>query len=515
MVVRELITMLGYRVDNRYLNEYRGEFRRTAQQMRSVARGMMNIGARATLMISTPLVIAAKKMKDLGSAAIETENRFNVIFENVKDKANDAAKSFANDFDLAATTAKQAIGQTGDVLVGFGFSEEEALKFSDEINRVAGDFASFYDEEGGVIESSNRLTKGILGNIMNLRKYGVQIRQNTKEFKQQVRQMQASTGMTIQAAKTRVIFNEVLKQSKKSMGEYARTRHEFANRERKLREDQKEMFTEFGKIILPTLLKGVNILIKMTEAITDLSKSGKKIILFFGTLGIVIPPLIFALGSLLNSFAALSLYLHARGLIGLGLKAILGHFTPILFAAGKLLLIIAAISLAIDDIATWKRGGKSIMDEIFGDYESAITDIKNNFTDLRQFIVDLFTGDITGVVSSATRNIAGLANPLGSALFQNMTKKLASRVTPSQKEFMQQLMNKYGPSTAGVSGGSSAFQAGGISMPVTINTAAPADSAEAQRVIIDTITNTATQVAREFNSEPPLVQFVKKLIPEG
>jgi len=523
-VVRELITMLSYRVNRANIIQYRNDLKNTAKLAQKIGRNMVAIGTAASVAISAPLAVLAKKMKDTASAGVEIRNRFDVVFSSIREESNKTADQLAKDFDLAGSTARKVLAGTGDILVGFGYDERAALNFSDDINRLAGDLASFYDTES-LDNASKSLSSGILGNVRNLRRFGVVIRQDTKEFKDLVKQMQAQTGLNIQAAKARVIFNETVKQSTKAMGDYARTRHTLANQERALKEDLKEMREEYGKHLLPLFLELTKAARGLVKWLTGLSDTTKKIVLAFGALAIAIPPILVGLGMIITAIAKMALLLHFKGLVGAGLKAMLVGLSPIIAAFAKILLIIGLIGLAIDDVLVWKRGGKSVIEFFLGDYETAIEHFKTQMMKMKEFVIKLFTGDIKGAFKTyfdaIDKNFAfGIKTKFGGKLLggsinavtgvktatSGLKEKFMS-ATESQREFLSRLLPTGSPQAvpasayAGVQGGGSSFRefAKGL-MPVTINVEAPADSARAQTMISDTITNAATQVARQFNT---------------
>jgi len=217
----------------------------------------------------------ASNFKDAKRDAIETGNKFNEVFSSIQGTANETAKVFAKSFGLASSSAQKLLSDTGNILVGFGMTEKAALDMSVSINSVAQDLVSFTNYSGGVEGASAALTKALLGETESAKSLGIVIRQGTKEFNEQVKSIMANTGATEQQAKTQAIYEQILQQTKKSQGDYARTSDQLANKERALAERYKESKEAIGNSLLPAF----NLLVDAQNTMLTLAP---KISTFFG-----------------------------------------------------------------------------------------------------------------------------------------------------------------------------------------------------------------------------------------
>jgi len=190
-----------------------------------------------------------KYFSDAASDAEETISKYDTVFSSIRGQASLTAKSLAKDFGLASSTSKQLLGDTGDLLVGFGFTEDSALDLSDKVNRLAIDLASFTNYSGGAKGASEALTKMLLGETESAKSLGIVVRQNTKEYRDRVAAVQADQGVTIQQAKALVNLQIAMEQSTKAQGDYARTSKNLANVKRRLSESFKEFREQTGKVI--------------------------------------------------------------------------------------------------------------------------------------------------------------------------------------------------------------------------------------------------------------------------
>ena len=235
----------------------------------------------------------------LATDAEEIEGKFGVVFGAIPDMAKEAADKIGEDFDLADSSVQKMLSSTGDLLTGFGFAQGSALRLSVRVSRLAGDLASFQNISGGAAEAAERLTKGILGETENLKALGIVVRQDTKEFQALVNELVTTQGLTVQQAKAQAILDEAFKQSKNSIGDYARTQESAANSVKRLSEAWKQFREGFGEVIkqmimfttgsgkdFASTLKDIGDSLKAVGAeIKNLSKAGglRNLLLITGT----------------------------------------------------------------------------------------------------------------------------------------------------------------------------------------------------------------------------------------
>ena len=193
----------------------------------------------------------AVELKNFARDAEETTNKFKTVFSSMGDVATRTAKTLADSYGMAHTTAMELLGDTGDILVGFGFTEESALELSKKVQELSIDLASFTNYAGGASGASQALTKAILGETESAKSLGIVLRQGTKEFKDSVAALQEVEGMTYNQAMATTLLNDAYEQSGKAIGDFSRTSEDLANRERILGERTKELREELGEALLP------------------------------------------------------------------------------------------------------------------------------------------------------------------------------------------------------------------------------------------------------------------------
>ena len=314
-----LIMERNARRTNRELEKQEKKFKGLRQQSKRVAAQ----GLVATAAITAPILLISKSMIDAASDATETANKFNAVFDDVEGKANKVANSFSKNFGTAGSTSRKLIGDTGDLLVGFGFTGDAALEMSGKVNELAADLTSFQNVEGGVSRASAALTKALLGETESAKSLGIVIRQDTKEFRDQVGAIARSQRITKQQAKAIVILNQAMKQSKKAIGDVKRTWFDHASEVRRNEEAVKQMKETFGVLLIPIATKVTRVMTKLAVFLEKLSPAWKTSILATAGFLAVGGPLLILLGGIAFAVTAISAPVLLVGAAVLGLGAII------------------------------------------------------------------------------------------------------------------------------------------------------------------------------------------------
>jgi hypothetical protein len=207
------------------------------------------------------------ELKNFARDAEETTSKFKTVFSSMEKVATSTAKTLAASFGLAHSTAMELLGDTGDLLVGFGFTERSALELSKNVNELAIDLASFTNFSGGAEGASLALTKALLGERESIKSLGIAITE--ADLKGFATDQGLIWGELDRVAKAQLTYELALKQSSKASGDFARTQDQLANQERILSERFKELKEDLGTALLPTFLDLTSAAIDFAEAFGD------------------------------------------------------------------------------------------------------------------------------------------------------------------------------------------------------------------------------------------------------
>jgi hypothetical protein len=304
--------------------------RKASNTIRKTGADMKRMGKSMSLYMTAPIVaLGALSLKAAGDAE-EVSSKFDQVFSNIQSKARASANELDKSFGLSSIAAKKLMGDTGDLLTGFGFTQEAALDLSTKVNKLAVDLASFTNIEGGTAKASEALTKALLGESEQAKALGIVIRQNSPEYKNLVAEKMKSLGVSMLQAKALTALEIATKQSRNAWGDYAKTQGSFANQSRELTEDLKDLGITFGKVLIPiakSFIEKARSVINVFQGMTD---RGKRTIVIMAGIAAAIGPVIIIFGTMLTVLpaigAAFTAMLGPIGLVIAAIAAIAGAF---------------------------------------------------------------------------------------------------------------------------------------------------------------------------------------------
>jgi len=215
---------------------------------------LIKVGLAAAVVVG--FAKATQAAADLG----ESQNKANVVFGKSVGLVNDFASAAASGFGLAKAEALEGAASFGAMFDSAGLAEEAASKMSVTMAGLAGDMASFNNQDP--TEMLDRLRSGLSGEAEPLRRFGVFIseaRVQTEAYASGI----AKAGQELtDAQKIQARYNIILKDTKKQQGDFARTAGtSLPNQLRVLRAQAINAAASLGKIFLPAItgiLKAVN-----------------------------------------------------------------------------------------------------------------------------------------------------------------------------------------------------------------------------------------------------------------
>lgn len=196
--------------------------------------------------------------------------KFGKTFANSMGTATKAVKEFMAEYNLSEQTAKTMLTDTASILKGFGFSEKDAIKFSERVSRIGVDLASFTGVAGGAKEAVSSITSALTGETERMKKYGVVIRTGDKSFISLTKSIQKNKGVTESQAKQLAILQEIIKQTKDSVGDYKAEGENWTQAQNNQREAVTQLTQSFGEMLYK-LFDIYEITEKITEIIKDIT----------------------------------------------------------------------------------------------------------------------------------------------------------------------------------------------------------------------------------------------------
>lgn len=188
-------------------------------------------------------------IKEAGEAASKAEETFNLfitVFDHVQSKAVDTASEIANAFGSANSTIQDGLGTFGDLIIGLGGTERQALKFAETATKLTMDITSFKNISGDLNTIFQKTASGLAGNLENFRKMGYIITQNEVNARLAKKGMDNLTGSALQLAQMQERLAILTEKATKAQGDMVRTLDSTENITRRLSEAWKEYKENLG-----------------------------------------------------------------------------------------------------------------------------------------------------------------------------------------------------------------------------------------------------------------------------
>jgi hypothetical protein len=272
--------------------------KKAQRSIKKFGTSMQRTGQTLTTSITIPVIGLGAAAVKMASDFEETDAKFKTVFSSIQREAEATAKVFKSSFGLSSKAAKQMLGDTGDLLVGFGFTEREALNLSKQVNELAVDLASFTNFSGGAEGASLALTKALLGERESIKSLGIAITEaDLKSFAED--QGKVFKQLT-RVEKATLTYQLALKQSSKAVGDFARTSGGFANQTRILIGEINDLGIELGQHLLPIANKLLAWSRNLIRSFSNLTAVQKQNAIEWGLILAAIGPVLNLFGTFIN-----------------------------------------------------------------------------------------------------------------------------------------------------------------------------------------------------------------------
>jgi len=91
--------------------------------------GLLGMNVTAAAVFAKVVSLTGNAVKQAIDAQ-ETFSKYSIVFSELGDSAETMAQSFADAFDLSSASAKDMLSYTGNILTGFGATQQQALELS-------------------------------------------------------------------------------------------------------------------------------------------------------------------------------------------------------------------------------------------------------------------------------------------------------------------------------------------------------------------------------------------------
>jgi len=195
-------------------------------------------------------VAAGVALVNLASDFQEASQKFGVIFGNVGKQSKKMRDELVKNFGLSTTAATTLLAATGDLLTGFGMTDEAALKMSSDVQKLSVDLASFNNTQGGAERVSKILTKALLGQRDGLTELGIGILDADVKLRLAEKGQSKLEGTAKRVAISYATMELAMEQTTKAQGDFARSGGSLENVMKKISAKADDLGVAIGEMFL-------------------------------------------------------------------------------------------------------------------------------------------------------------------------------------------------------------------------------------------------------------------------
>ena len=359
MIIRELFTKLGWKVDDAAIDRYE-------RRIQSVGRTMEQAGRNAVLKLSLPVGAAMTGMLMAASNATEVRNKFMQVFRGMDKDMEQWAVTFADTVGRSENKVREMLGAFQSQLVGLGFDPAQAAQMSRTLQAYAIDFGSFNNISDQ--ESFERFISAMSGSGEVLDRFGINIKENALNLELQALGLAKSTAKATEQQKATARLSLIMKamQRQGAVGDAVRTLEDFANKLRQTTSLIEKMAVGFGRLLIPYATAFLNIVNRVMQAVNKWSDETRGVVLVIGALAVTLPFATLGLGILIKTL------FMVRGAFAAAAVAARGFSLSALAMPAAVIAGLLAVILLIQDFIVWTKGeNKSVFGTLFGDYDDS------------------------------------------------------------------------------------------------------------------------------------------------
>ena len=236
-------------------------------------------------LFSTAAILSfAKTSINAYSDLQEATQKFYEVFKGLEQEAGKEAKILEERFGASERSAKSMLSLTGDLLTGFGFSRDEALKLSAQVAQLGSDIASFSNYAGGAEGATQAITKAMLGETEMAKMLGIAIKTDSQEYKDLYKQIKETRGTTDSQTKALAALQIAFQQKGTAMGDFERNITSIANRGRLLSNQMENLRVNIGKVFAEDYSAGQQMFVDLLKSFNNLAEPQRNFIVKTGAI---------------------------------------------------------------------------------------------------------------------------------------------------------------------------------------------------------------------------------------
>lgn len=258
---------LGLNINKQQFNNQLNGIAKGAES--SVKRTFGGFGKLIGITLGATVVTGfVKSCLELGSNLAEVQNVVDVTFTTMSQKVTKFAKTAMAQFGLSETVTKKYMGTYGAMSKAFGYSEAQAYNMAEAITGLTADVASFYNLSTD--EAYTKMKSIWTGETESLKDLGVVMTQSALDSYALAKGFGKTTAKMSEAEKVALRYKFVQEQLSAAQGDFSRTSGGWANQVRVLKLNFEGLKATLGQsfiVVFTPIVKWINILLTRLQVL--------------------------------------------------------------------------------------------------------------------------------------------------------------------------------------------------------------------------------------------------------
>jgi len=209
-----------------YVNKQTSRLRKEMRGMNSILYKFKNMAGGLLPAFSFAAIITGlgrfgKELLGLKTEMQATVNKASIVLGDSFGYVEEKAKELGSRVGLTRMEFIKATANTADLLVPLGFARDRSAKMATELTKLSGALSEWTGGQFTAIEVSEDLTKGMLGEMEVLKKYGIAIRKDSPEFKALVKLKMQDKEVTLAQAEAMTTLELIMNKTKDAQTSFA------------------------------------------------------------------------------------------------------------------------------------------------------------------------------------------------------------------------------------------------------------------------------------------------------
>lgn len=315
-----------------------------SERMQAIGQGVHGVGASLFSGVTVPLALVGGAMTKTALDAEEMRSKFAVVYGDMSESAEAWATQYAESIGRSKVETMGYLANLGSFMAAMGATKEQAASMSQQFITLAGDIAAFNNISD--TEAIDMMTSALKGEYEMLDNIGVALNAEKMNRISAAAGLGKEFGALDEVTKMKLLYTEITRQTAHMEGYAAKEAESAGGKLRTLKGDVKDLADTYGQMLVPALVWVVDKLQGVADWLGKLSPEQQKWVLALGALGVVLPPIIIAVGGLVAALGALAVaewavilpiaaIIAGIALIGVGIAAAIIYWDKITAAISR------------------------------------------------------------------------------------------------------------------------------------------------------------------------------------